>query len=675
MTQEQEEALYDFLSGRIEPFTLKEITSAIRARDVCRFGRLSSDIVRLITTHRLAFEIGNHKWITRHGYFRTSRFVISPSRVELLNGILVPGHRCLPFANPNFLPNEYKFTWNGSEILYGNTEADPEDLYPYYSIFGEEFAPQYIAQENPENENAFNADPYEDPLEVSIKTLDMRHFYRETGFVPGDRIVVSVSDWENSVFSFERVSKDAWDEAALQEWLNAAEEGFRKSFETLGVECTTEEQVAWAYFYGGARLCDVPAYSLEDFLYKKTDKIETALFGIESRFWYAGKEISDFKELHGIHTQSDETSLESMLFKNKIPISEYVVQSYVHDALFRNDTDIGALLKRIVPPSVKISKWDFEMLAAYIIETFDELGKAYSFFADQKAGPVRQRVAELHTAVIELSARLEKGEIDPLWLPKHAFIILSQIQHHAAMILENLDVDEAPEKNELDAIDNSLESMCDTFDDIKEMIDKSLDNYRRSNITLVKPDSTPELAWRVIQISIGGSDVWRRLVIPPRIKLLELHAFIQSLFEWHELYPHRFIIEGKQKPKELWDKHDNIKETAPLSDLIGSGFSEFVYEYGEHWTIKIMILAAHNAIEGEKVHCVAGENAAPPEKIEGPLRFRRFIAALESNNKAEREDAYANLGADFKAAAFNMQDCNLNIEKIADKLGCTDAKT
>jgi hypothetical protein len=667
MTFEQEEALYDFLMDRIEPFSLKEVVSVVHPKGR-RVGRLSNEIACLINTQHLAFEIGTNKWLTRKGCFFDARFVISPTRVELLNGILIPGHRLVPFANPNHLPNEYRFFWNGNELIFTSTEASPEEIYPYYSILGEEFAPQYISQENDENADAFNADPYEDPVEVSIKTLDMRRFYRETGFVPGDRIVVTVNDWKSSMFNFERVSKDEWSDNELDAWLDAAEEGFKKSFETIGYDCTTEEQAAWAYFSGGERMRDIPAFSLEDFLYSHTDKIETVQYGIESRFWYAGKEIPDFKKLGGIRTQSDETPLEAALYQINIPISEFVVQAYVRDALFRNDVDVASIIHRIVPSSVKISKWNIEMLAAYIIETHEEFIKTYSVFTDQQAGPVRQRVAELHTAVIDVCTQLERGETDPRWLPKHAFIILSQIQRHASGILERLDIDESPDESELSAIDNSLESMCDTFDDIRDMIHKSLDNYRRSNITLVKLDSAPEFDWRSIQISIGGTEVWRRLVIPPRLTLSELHHLIQALFNWKGLYPHSFIIQFPQKTDGVSGRDNEIKESFTVAGLIAAGASEFIYEYGQHWTVKIIILSVYNAHKSEQTHCIMGEYAAPFETIEGPLRFRRFISALDSPNPIERENAKDHLGGNFDYHAFSIDRCNEQIKNIAAKI-------
>ena len=667
MTVLQEDTLYEYLLERQEVFSLKDITSAVRAKDSSRFGRLSTEIAQLITDGRLAFSVGVNKWITRAGCFTGAQFVIRPTKDELVNGILIPGHRFLPFANPMVTQKEYVCQWRGKEIPWTDTEASPEDLYPYYSLYGEEFAPQLVARENAANEEAFNADPYEDPPEVSIKTLDMRAIYREAAFVPGDRLVVTLRNWQKAVFDLERIEAAAWKAPELNDWLQAAEEGFRLAFETIGPKCSTEEQAAWAFFLGGERMRATPAYSLEDFLYEKTDKIESVPFGIESRFWYAGKEIPDYSRLEGIQTQSDQTPVEKILFQYNIPISEYVVQSYLYDALFRDDTEIAAVLDRIVPPAIRLRRWHLEVLAAYIFDTFQEFKDGYSIFTDKKTGPLRQRAAELHTAVVDLSIRLEKGEIDPTWLPKHSFIILSQIQNHAAAILEDLiSIDDVPE-NEMNAIENSLDSMLDTYEDIKEMIEKSLDNYRRSNITLVRNNAAEGPAWRTVQIGIGGTDVWRRLVLPETIRLFEVHKLIQALFGWTEIYPFRFLFDYMSH-LELLDADGNVKTSLMLSELTGQGFSELSYEYGACWTVKVIILAVHNGDENEAIHCVAGECAAPPERIEGPLRFRRFLSSLDSHREDERDAARSHLGAHFNKDFFDVSECNKQLAVVIAKL-------
>jgi hypothetical protein len=649
MSPEQEDALYEFLDNVTEPFTLDNVVSFVKMMAPRKVSHLAREIRDYIDSKSIALKKGEDRWVSRRGFFESIHFVISPTRLELLNGILIPGHRCVPFANPLLLPYEYTFYWKGSHIPWGTTEGPPEDFYPYYTVFGEEYAPQYVAQDNPENEKAYNSDPYEDPPEVSVQTLDMRNIYRETAFVPGDRFVLKTRNWKSGSFELTRVGKDDWPAEALDKWCKAAEAGFAASFERLGPGSSTDEQIVHAYWFGSRRMREVPAFALEEFLYEKTDNIETAAYGIETRFWFAGKEIPDREDLEGCLSGTDRTMIEDILFRHGVPISEYVIQSYVRDALFRKEQDVIRIMERIVPPSVGLGGKERDELADYAFRVYREFKSDYSLFSDQLMGPIRQRVGELHTAVIDLATRLRKGDIDLSWLPNHTFVILSQIQIHAAGLLEDLDDTEAPVEAELEAMDNSLDSMIETYEDIKRLIDDSLDSFRRTNISVVKTTGRNGLvSWRTVQLSLQGTDVWRRIVIPASGRLEELHRIIQILFGWDGSLPHRFTAKPPIPGEGI-----SLEELSPRGEVL--------YEYGNVWTVKVMVLAAHEAEEGEGIRCVAGEKAAPPPFVEGPLQFKKLLAAERGNEPVLT--LYKQHG-DFDPDVFNIEECNRHLEGI-----------
>jgi hypothetical protein len=666
MTVNQEGALKEFLDNITEPFSLNDVAAFVRMIDPKKNGRLPQEIAAFIESRNIAFRLGNNRWVSRRGCFEPVRFVISPTRLELLNGILIPGHRCVPFANPDLLPQNYTFFWAGAPIPATTIEGPPDEFYPYYSIYGEEYAPQYVARDNPENESAFNYDPYEDPVEVSIQTLDMRNIYREASFVPGDCFVAHTLDWKNGSFELERANKEGWSQTELYAWFEAAEGGFEDAFEFLGPGISTEEQIAYAYWFGGKRMREVPAYALETFLYEKTDRIETVAYGIETRFWYAGKEIPDRKDLEGIPSLPDKTVIEEILYKNKIPISEYVIQAYVWDALFRNDPVIPHIFTRIIPPAVNPDKQSRDYLTEYIAETLEDFRKIYSPFSDQAMGPIRQRVGELHTAVIDLAVRIHKSDIDVSWLPRHTFVILSQIQGHAASVLEDLDMGPDPDPDpewalteaELEAMDNSLDSMIETYEDIKELIEDALGSFRRNNISMVKGSKNgPGLESRTLQISIGGTEIWRRLIVPEICRLNELHRIIQILFGWTGTQDFRFVPGGNFRARFSGEIREPDPESV-IADLTAQGLSELLYEYGKQWNVKIMILSRIEGEKGAPIRCAAGAGAAPAETIPGPARFKKLLSALEQGNGGDRRAALDELGADFDPQFFDRDVCN-----------------
>jgi hypothetical protein len=662
MTVTQEDAFYEFLDSTSEPFSLDEVVSFVRMIDPKQAGRLRMEISSLLDSRRLAFHLDNHRWVSRRGCFEAAPFVINPTKLELLNGILIPGHRCIPFANPTLLPQDYSFYWKDRIIPVTTTEGPPDEFYPYYSLFGEEYAPQYVARDNPENEAAFNSDLYEDPPEVSIRTLDMRNLYREIAFVPGDHLVVRTRDWKEGSFDLERVPKEAWSRAEVYAWIEAAEGGFEDAFEFLGPGSSTEEQLAYAYWYGGKRMRDIPACALEDFIYDETDRIETVPYGIETRFWYAGKEIPDTNYITGSQLPPDQTVVENILFHRQIPVSEYVIQSYVRDALFRREKDSSAVLERMVPPAVRLDERENKILGSYLAETFEEFKLSYTFFMDQAMGPIRLRVGELHTAVIDLYIRLKKSGVEASALPTHTHIVLSQIQNHAAAVLEDLDTDESPPPDELETIDSSLDSMIDTYEEIKELIEEAMAARRRNNLSVVnfRKDGKSD-PWRMVQISIGGTDVWRRVTAPEDFQLTDLHTIILTVLGWTGQFSYRFSLD---KPIRGINSTGALEKNMVLGDLCSEGAGEIIYEYGVYWTIKVIILPRYDGGDEETLRCVAGEGAAPPETMEGPLRFRKDIAALEWGTDKERETARQELGAGFKVDFFDVDYCNKALSLI-----------
>jgi hypothetical protein len=663
---DQEEALYEFLENTVNPFTMEQITSYVQAAGQRRNKRLVMEIEAYLQTRRIAFKLDNKRWLSRRGCFEPLEFVITPTRIELLNGILVPGHRCAPFANPLILPHRFEFFWGNKPIPFTTTEASPEDLYPFFCIYGEEFAPQYIARDNPKNEEAFNCDPYEDPPEVSIRTLDMRTIYRECSFVPGDCFLARTLDWKECRFELSKVPKDKWTAGELAEWVEAAEAGFENSFALLGAGASTEEQIAFAYWYGGQRMREVPAYSLEEFLYEKTDRIDTVPYGIETRFWFTGREIPDAKSLQNYVVPPDRTLIEDLLFKKNIPISEYVVLSYIKDAFFRNEKTVDEVINRIIPPVIHLEKIEWEIFTDYVSDRMEDFIKSYSLFLDQDKGPVRQRVAELHTAVIDLSARLQKGEIEAAWLPRHTFVVLSQIQGHAASLLEDLVFDDSPPESDIIAMDNSVDSMVETYGDIKELINNAMDNFRRSNLTIIHGGGNAGQLWWMIQISISGLDVWRRAIISHEITMAQMHQLIQISMNWSGKQRFRFYCEDGDDKQYL---HDTIK----LGDVDFHGKKELVYEYGPKWVIRILIMSSYQSSSknnGEKddlTRFVAGDGVAPPEQIEGPRHLNKIlnnigVNSLEAANNKEKQFALHEMGVDF-VPVFDLEVINKRLRE------------
>ena len=283
--------------------------------------------------------------------------------------------------------------------------------------------------------------------------------------------------------------------------------------------------------------------------------------------------------------------------------------------------------------------------------------------------------------------------MDGSWLPKHTFVILFQIQGHTANALEDLDSDELLDDTELESIDNFLDSIIDTYEEMRTLIDEGMENYRRRNMSVVKsdkrtePDSNNQIN---IQVSLSGTDVWRRFMTSGECTLEEIHNIIQLLFGWTGKYPHRFVIESRSRKFKQGEALDN---TLNLYELHSQGIIELLYEYWTQWMVRLLLLSvhnvSHNAVQDAVQHamqnevsqsdntqsddkelharCIAASGAAPPEALGGPLRFRRFISILRNEEGPEQTLAKKELGPDFNPDFFDMDACNKMLKAICEK--------
>jgi hypothetical protein len=210
--------------------------------------------------------------------------------------------------------------------------------------------------------------------------------------------------------------------------------------------------------------------------------------------------------------------------------------------------------------------------------------------------------------------------------------------------------------------------MIETYEDIKELIEDAIDNFRLNNISVVTytRNARQDGAWWMVQIGLKGTDVWRRLLLPESCRLSELHDLIQTLFGWNEAKDYRFVVDpaAGRVAKDERAERTALDTALELGALNAQGVIELLYEYGTKWTVTVLFLSAQEAGKDECIRCVSGAGAAPPAFIDGSLCFKRLLAALETGSETERRKALHELGRDFDPAYFDMETCNRQLASL-----------
>jgi hypothetical protein len=164
--------------------------------------------------------------------------------------------------------------------------------------------------------------------------------------------------------------------------------------------------------------------------------------------------------------------------------------------------------------------------------------------------------------------------------------------------------------------------------------------------------------------------VWRRVLVPESVTLAKLHGVLQTAMGWHGGHLHEYVIgrlhygipdEDDPSPAPTMDER-----RVRLNTLVEAGARRFTYfyDFGDGWehTIKVEDLVTPGT--GLKIHCVAGENACPPEDVGGPHAYFDFLVALNDPSHEDHATMREWIGGAFDPAAFDITETNERLAAI-----------
>ena len=147
------------------------------------------------------FALEDGSYITRAGAFTGEIFSIRPTAQEFEQGVLVPGSRCMPFVDSEMVSSAMHFYIDGNRLPKKVGTFDCDTAIDMFQLYGEEYAPQYIASD-PANRNLdMMSREFDLPNKVNLTGLDMDILINKYGMQLGDRIMCSVSNWDAGIIS------------------------------------------------------------------------------------------------------------------------------------------------------------------------------------------------------------------------------------------------------------------------------------------------------------------------------------------------------------------------------------------------------------------------------------------------------------------------------------------
>ncbi|WP_163553978.1 plasmid pRiA4b ORF-3 family protein [Candidatus Frankia alpina] len=157
---------------------------------------------------------------------------------------------------------------------------------------------------------------------------------------------------------------------------------------------------------------------------------------------------------------------------------------------------------------------------------------------------------------------------------------------------------------------------------------------------------------RVTLLEVGPPPVWRRVHVPSRATLADLHRVLQAVMGWEDYHLHSF--------ETGWDRygHQGEAETVALAAVLPTvgGRLAYVYGFGDHWLHEVELEKIHRPAPRVRYpRCTAGRGACPPEDSGGPHGYDDLQRALRSRKGWRYQHAREHFGRGrWDPAAFDL---------------------
>lgn len=464
------EVIKKFLRTYTEPFSINEFNDLVKAQG---FKFNNSETEDFLLTDDRVLPLKNGQFLTKAGAFTGMTFSFPLLEQEIEQKVFVPGDRCIPFVDGDWLSCQLKFKYKGKYLPYSFFETDCNTARSLFTLFGDEYASQYIAAD-PLNENSgIENNCYELPPKLNLTAVSIENLIKQFNLQKGDRILCRVENWDQSIIEIFPICEHNMNPflqgsriADRIEWNKKLENGLLKIFDTMGPCSSIEQQLAFVFVNNRSTLCVPDCGSIKECI-ESSNVIDMELFGVETRLWKKGQDVPAIGKWNS-EFLFGRAPIDEMLFP------DYLIDCLIKDQFFKRKkgfkfeaNDIVFMLGKMIPPAMKISDDQRNMFVLQFVYSSDILMKYYNWFADCSVGSIRHKAIELYIRVGELVYEVNCAAEGFEKFPQKELVTLSQLFSHISRILETLCYSNDLQDEEKNALCMSLDGMEYNFEDIR----------------------------------------------------------------------------------------------------------------------------------------------------------------------------------------------------------------
>lgn len=468
------EELLDFLIEIDRPFSLDDV---FNQTNIEKTGKTESEINRLLTTSD-EFVIEDGRILPRAAVLKDISLRIQPTELELKKGILVPGHRLLPFHPLGVPMDEITFQDDGKTVRTRKIKLKLPELHIFYSLMDMQKVPILNIE-----------DLLEDNADLKIKVFSMNPFYKKHGFELGDTLIVKSLDFSEGIFSIQYDPYDNYQTRIFQ--IQKQDRSFLKTLKKVIKQDlqfpNTEKQLLYTYYYLGKNKhkgeswpWDLPGSPLGPMVVQDKEITFSPLPNGRTVFHFVNQDPDDMAvypdfddllagddeefDLHTIdgilkflNNNNGIIAVRALLFQqitNRERFNYSKVEEYLFDGLDKPymPVEFRKLFKSLVTGEYKKIKNDFDLKYAYLPFT-----------------SARQKMLELALEISRFLRYLDSQMVALDQLPKNEMIQLMELDSSFEDILEDLDSLQLQGKNDNKEIQRVLKIVGRLEEDMPQL--------------------------------------------------------------------------------------------------------------------------------------------------------------------------------------------------------------
>lgn len=187
-----------------------------------------------------------------------------------------------------------------------------------------------------------------------------------------------------------------------------------------------------------------------------------------------------------------------------------------------------------------------------------------------------------------------------------------------------------------------------------------------SNNSAVKTDAVDHATLRFrIELRDIAPPIWRRIDVPGNYSFWDLHVAIQDAMGWLDYHLHAFRSPdsgGTESPEigipdeeEFMTSRQTIAGwKVPISSRFDRPGQMMVYEYdfGDGWIHDVVLEKIITGDDSQRVACVGGQRACPPEDCGGTWGYQTLLEAMTDPHHEQHEDLMNWIGGEFDSEDF-----------------------